>query len=58
MAEHYLRGTVEASAWCSKCRRETMHRIDGVKKGPCKVCMAKLEAQPRPKPPAQQDRLF
>lgn len=43
--QHYTRNTVEASAWCDKCGRNTPHRIDGVKKGPCLTCLGKLEVQ-------------
>jgi len=35
MAEHYTRNTIEATAWCNRCNRVTLHRVDGVKKGPC-----------------------
>lgn len=41
MAQHYTRNTVEVSAWCKKCRKDTMHRVDGVKLGPCLPCMNK-----------------
>jgi hypothetical protein len=40
MTQHYTRNTVEAEAWCRKCSKFTMHRIDGVKLGPCLKCMA------------------
>lgn len=39
MPEHFTRNTVMASVWCSRCGKPTMHRIDGVKRGPCIVCM-------------------
>lgn len=45
MAEHYTRSTVSAEAWCAKCGKRTQHRIDGVRKGPCLDCIAKLEKQ-------------
>lgn len=47
MTEHFTRSTVSASLWCQKCRRYTEHRIDGVKKGPCSVCVAELDRQHR-----------
>lgn len=28
MGEHYPRGQKEAEAWCPRCRRHTMHRVD------------------------------
>ena len=39
MTEHYTRNTVQISAWCAKCRRETMHRVDSGRKGPCLECL-------------------
>ena len=38
MTQHYTRNTVSAMAWCGKCGRQTEHRIDGVKRGPCLEC--------------------
>jgi len=43
MGEHYPRGQTEAMAWCPRCRRETLHRVDhpvppakgGGRLGPC-----------------------
>lgn len=43
MAEHYPAGQTECEAWCAKCGRFTMHRVDhplagqkgGGRKGPC-----------------------
>lgn len=61
MAEHYSRNTVEASTWCTRCNKNTMHRIDGVRKGPCKECMSKLDEQSKEvKQPAtaKQTNLF
>ena len=43
MSEHYTRNTVSASAWCAKCKKFTQHRIDGVRKGPCLECIARLD---------------
>jgi hypothetical protein len=45
MSEHFTRNTVSASCYCSKCGKTTQHRIDGVRKGPCLECIAKLEKQ-------------
>ena len=58
MTQHYTRNTVEASAWCAKCHKDTMHRIDGVKLGPCLDCLNRLENPllsgiERPKEPEQ-----
>jgi hypothetical protein len=35
MSEHYTRNTLECTAWCAKCQRDTQHRVDGGRKGPC-----------------------
>lgn len=43
MSEHFTRSTVEASAWCGKCQKQTMHRIDDRRKGPCLECIARLD---------------
>jgi hypothetical protein len=57
--QHYTRNTVEASAWCRKCNKNTMHRIDGVKLGPCLACLHKpTEKKPEPKPLPAQPGLF
>ena len=47
--QHYTRNTVSASAWCTKCGKPTMHRVDGVKRGPCMICMEKhVDVKPKP----------
>lgn len=53
--QHYTRNTVEVSEWCRKCGKPTMHRVDGVKLGPCLVCMEKATADPSPPAAAQDD---
>lgn len=61
MSEHYTRNTVSASAWCSKCAKQTPHRIDDRRKGPCLVCIAKLEIEHANAPKKQapkQESLF
>ena len=54
MTEHYTRNTVSVSAWCAKCAKKTQHRVDGVRKGPCLECIAKLDAQIRAAKPAEK----
>ena len=44
MAEHYSSSTVSISAYCKKCGKYTQHRVDGHRKGPCLVCIDKLNA--------------
>ena len=58
LAQHYTRNTLEVSAWCAKCRKNTMHRVDGVRKGPCKLCIERLETAPKPAPTPKQQHLF
>lgn len=57
MSEHYTRNTISADAWCNRCQKETAHRIDGGRKGPCLACLARLATEHRD-PPAKQEQLF
>lgn len=50
MTEHYTKNTVSVSAWCPKCRKETMHRVDAGRRGPCLECIKKAEAEKKPEP--------
>lgn len=49
MTEHFTRSTVEASHWCAKCQKRTMHRVDADAQqgrlGPCLECIAKLDGK-------------
>lgn len=64
MGQHYTLLTVSVAAYCSKCQKQTQHRVEGRRRGPCLVCIAKLEAQvaedraKKPQPAAEQVRLF
>lgn len=61
MPEHYTKNTVSATCWCKKCGKNTLHRVDDGRRGPCYNCMAALEAEhqkPKPEPPARQEELF
>lgn len=64
MTQHFTRGTLSAEFYCAKCGRMTQHRIDGVRKGPCMDCIARLEREhdertPRaPIPTGKQGELF
>jgi hypothetical protein len=42
MPEHYTKNTVSASFWCNKCGKETSHRVDGNRRGPCIPCMERV----------------
>jgi hypothetical protein len=35
MTEHFPKSTLTATAWCLKCHRNTEHRIDDGRVGPC-----------------------
>jgi hypothetical protein len=35
VTEHFTRNTLEATAWCKRCNRNTLHRIDDGRVGPC-----------------------
>lgn len=45
MTQHFTRNTVAASLWCAKCQKQTLHRIDGVLRGPCLDCIARVTVQ-------------
>ena len=58
--QHYTRDTVEVSVWCNVCHKETMHRVDDRRRGPCLVCLKNLEKKAqehRPEVP-RQGKLF
>ncbi|HAS53866.1 MAG TPA: hypothetical protein DCS42_06905 [Nitrospiraceae bacterium] len=35
MTQHYTRNTKQVSVYCSTCRRNTIHRVDDQRLGPC-----------------------
>ena len=43
MPQHYTRSTVSAAAWCPACQKQTQHRIDDRRIGPCLQCVKQLE---------------
>ena len=51
MAEHFTKNTVSVSAHCKACSKiagytkHTMHRVDGVKRGPCLECIERLSTE-------------
>jgi hypothetical protein len=47
MTQHFTRNTVSAPFYCSKCGKQTSHRIDSGRKGPCLDCMARYDAMPK-----------
>ena len=61
MSQHYTRSTVSAAFYCKKCGKETQHRIDDRRRGPCMECMARTDAlatKPKKTPHAHQEDLF
>ena len=54
MTQHYPRNTVSASEWCAKCGKNTQHRIDDRRVGPCLEC---LKAPAKPTSCAADDRM-
>ena len=42
---HHPKSTVSAAFYCKQCGKETQHRIDGGRKGPCMECSAREEAE-------------
>lgn len=50
MTQHFTKLTVSAAFWCGKCEKQTQHRIDGGRKGPCLDCIARLDALHAAKP--------
>ena len=57
---HFQKNTVEASCWCAPCGKETPHRIDNGRRGPCLVCLGKLgnAAETKEPAPPTQEELF
>lgn len=61
MAEHYPRNTAWVGAHCKSCNKETPHRVDDRRKGPCLNCIAKRQEEheaARRRPPQSQIDLF
>lgn len=44
MSEHYSKQTVSVSAFCKKCQRQTVHKVDDGILGACLSCVEKLQA--------------
>lgn len=53
MSEHYTSNTVSATGWCPRCQKNTQHRVDGHKLGPCLECIARAEKLHASKKPAK-----
>lgn len=53
MRHFFTRNTVEASIWCVKCAKNTLHAIADGRPLHCKVCQAK----PQPDKPEESKQL-
>lgn len=57
MTQHYPKGTVEVSAWCKRCHKDTMHKVYDGHVQSCLVCLevseTKKPAKQRPPAPVQ-----
>ena len=55
--EHYTRNVEWVMAECRKCGKQTPHRVDDRRKGPCLTCLEKLNAahDAKPEPTAKQE---
>jgi hypothetical protein len=45
MPHHFQKNTVEASVWCDKCNKNTIHSVWDGRRGSCLVCLEKREKQ-------------
>lgn len=50
MAEHYTKATVQASYWCNRCGKVTMHLVHDRRLGSCMACIARLEEESKNRP--------
>ena len=58
MRHFFTRDTVEASIWCVKCHRETMHAIIDGRPAYCQVCQSKPQPKETAKPEDKQEKLW
>lgn len=52
MSEHFTRLTVSAAAWCGKCGKQTQHRVDNGRLGPCIRCAERADREHEARKPA------
>jgi hypothetical protein len=55
MRHFFTRNTVEASIWCTKCAKTTLHTIAGGRPQFCQVCQNKPLPEVKPKAPQSGD---
>jgi hypothetical protein len=62
MPHHFTKNTIQASFWCKKCAKDTLHRVDGGRRGPCLACMgvkpSSRDVQTNIPPEIEQGELF
>ena len=59
MSQHYTSLTIEASAWCNKCGKNTPHRVADKRLQYCIPCYDKRPIEPaRKSPQPEQIKLF
>jgi ribosomal protein L44E len=58
VTQHFTRSTVSSAFYCPKCGKQTQHRIDDRRKGPCLGCIARLDAQHEKAEAAKQKSLW
>ncbi len=47
MTQYYTSNTISVARWCNKCRKQTQHRVDGHRAGPCMECGQADDPQPQ-----------
>lgn len=62
MSQHYTKATVEAMEWCNVCAKHTVHLVFDGRRGACRECIARREAEKAARedlpPAAEQISLF
>lgn len=58
MPHHFTKNTISASFWCNKCGKETEHRVDNGRRGPCIPCMEATPPGKRKQAKIEQASLF
>lgn len=58
MSQHYTRNTVSVAAWCPKCKKNTQHRVDDRRIGPCLDCIDRVPEAAPAKFETTQEELF
>jgi hypothetical protein len=59
MPHHFTKNTVEATFWCAKCHRETLHTVHDGRRGSCLICRANPTVKKPPQPVVpEQPKLF